>query len=532
MNLEQLHTDLTHINSEYQTLANLLHENRSYPQEIANLNKHVEYLRYITLEKYSQLVPRRARRGLIDPLGSLIKIVTGNLDHDDALKYDKLTSQLGKNQIVVSNKVTLISKMVESLINNTDLMNSNIIKLGERVQTVEVMFRELATQKNWVFATYLLGLFNLFISNYRTVFIKLSEIETALALSRLSVLHPCIVNSTDLLSHLKSISNYGNLLYPPIETNLVRIEETITVKSYFKKNQITFIMEIPLSDNITYNYYKIYSLPIFREQVNLTFTIFPTYPFLMAKGMKYQPIAKPCRALPAGDEFLCTNYDRVLYAEPTCMEQLMRYNNATCCVQQPILIEAIKLQQVDDFNWIVYTRSKSTAIQKCNDEITRFPMFGTYMMTINEPCDVEVDGIQFRHHQAFIMNDDIEPMPIVNLPQLQNDVNTDPLSGAHALDMKNINLDELKYMSYVLKQSDLVYSVKSETDTYSSGWFIALTCVVVLSFLVFLLVVLRNKLMFILCLRNHRTKRRNDNSDNFALEEGEVMRRPHPSALD
>ncbi|XP_045540618.1 uncharacterized protein LOC123722550 [Papilio machaon] len=526
LNLDQLYTDLINIDTNYQVLENLLNYNRSIPLEFLSLEKHVQYHRFITFEKYSQLVPQRLKRGLVDPLGSLIKIITGNLDHEDALKYDKLTTELNKNQIVISNRLTLITKIIDGLINNTDLVNTNIRQLEERLKIFET---ELRTQKNWIFGTYLMGLLNLFINNYRTIFIKLSEIETALALSKLSVLHQSIVNSTELLGHLQAISLYGNLLYTPTEMNLVKIEETIIVKSYIKKNQITFILEIPLIHNVTYNYYKIYSLPIYNEKINLTITIFPNYPFLMAKGTKTIPIVKPCRTLAAGEEFLCTDNDRALYAESTCLEQLITFKNISNCQQRSILIENPKVQQVDDENWILYSRTETTVLQNCKDDITRFSVFGTYMMTLNEPCEIVVDNIKIYHHSAYSMNAEIEPMPIVSLPQLHSDINT--LSGAHALDIKDVNLDEIKYMSHALKNSELVHSVTSVTNVYSSSWFI-LTCVLMFIFIISAFIILRKYLLKFVCLQNYRKSRKNDKSDNFALEGGKVMLDARPSALD
>lgn len=528
--LDPLHTDLKLITSEYDTFAKLLAQNKTYPQEFVALKTHVEYLRFITIEKYRQLVPQRFSRGLINPLGSLIKIVTGNLDHADALKYDKLTTQLSDNQVIVSNKITLISKMLDGVINNTETMNSNVFTLGNKIEKIEIMFRELATQKNWVFSTYLLGLFNLFISNFRTIFIKISEIETALALSKVSVLHQSIVNSTELLFHLKSISKYGNLLYLPTDSNLVKLEESISVKSYIKKNQITFIMDIPLITNITYNYFKMYSLPIYHERENLTLTIFPEHPFLLAKGISYLPIAQPCRALAAGDQFLCTDNNRALYAESTCIEQLMEYENTSRCVQQSILMEDIKLQQINDANWIIYSRLRTTLIEKREDDITRHPIFGTYMMTLNEPCHVEVAGIKIHYHNTYVMHEDVEQIPIIKLPLLQ--MHSSPkLSGAHALNMKEVNLDELKYMAYALKQSEFVNSAKSDSVFTSDCLFYVSICVLMLSLILSIFLLLRKKctLMFS---RNHRENLKTNKPDNFALEGGDVMCVPHPSVLD
>lgn len=50
----------------------------------------------------------RLKRGLINGLGSLVKSLSGNLDNDDAIKYDTAISELYDNQRDIS--ITLNKK--------------------------------------------------------------------------------------------------------------------------------------------------------------------------------------------------------------------------------------------------------------------------------------------------------------------------------------------------------------------------------------------------------------------------------------
>ncbi|CAK1583893.1 unnamed protein product [Parnassius mnemosyne] len=492
-----------------------------------------EYIRDITVQKFQQLMPRRFKRGILNPLGSVLKIITGNLDHEDALKYDKLTSELSHNQIIISKKLTLVSKMLDSFINATETLNNNSVMLDARLKSVETMLNHLTTRENnWVFSTYIFGLFNLFISNFRTIFYKLSEIETALAFSRVSILHQSIVNSTELLDHLKLISNTENLVYPPTETNLVKLEQTISVKSYLKKNQIAFIMEIPLTDNNTYNYFKVYSVPIFRESVNETIAIFPKYPYLLVKGMKYLPVTKPCRPLAAGNDFLCTEENRALYPGLTCIEQLMKFeNNLTCCTQHAITIEDVKVQRIKAENWIVFTKLKTTLTKHCGNEITKQPIFGTYILTSDEPCDLEIHGTYIHHHRVYTEYEAAPPVSVINLPHLRANIN---VTSTRVINMNGVNLDEVKYMSNALKHSEIYYTDLSALNGEKDSNFSVLTYVILnflaLSFLLFFIYVLRKKC--IPYIQNYRKGIKNDITDNFALREGGVMDTPRPSVLD
>ncbi|XP_063891526.1 uncharacterized protein LOC135117073 [Helicoverpa armigera] len=533
ISLDQIYTDLNYISTNYQALCNLIDWNASYSQEIMTIKMHTDSIRDLTVEKYQQLIPsKRSKRGLINPLGSIIKIVTGNLDHDDALKYDNLISKLNQGQITISKRLTLVSKMFDSFINATETIEQNTINFHNRLTKIETLIKDLTAQQNsWIFLTYLTGLFNVFMSNFRTIFIRLSEIETALALSRVSILHQSIVNSSELLYHLKLISEYESLIYPPAEANLLKIEEIICVKSFIKSNQITFIMEIPLTDNVTYNYYKIYSLPIFHDTENKTLAIFPKYPYLLAKENRYSPIAIPCRPFSAGARFLCTADNRIPFYEPTCVEQLMNFeNDLTLCKQHPIEIEQVRVQQVANNNWILYSEEKTTLTERCKDETSRQLVFGTYLMTIEEPCEVEIHGIHI-NHRIFIESDVVKRVPIIALPQLRTNAQ---LSSTRALDMKGINLDEVKYMAYSLKHSEVIESVFDKRDSSFSASLVYVTLgLVILSIFVFSVYVVRLKLLKYTCFKkNYRNQSKIDSPDNFPLKVGGAMVTTQPSALD
>lgn len=528
INLENICNDLNHVKTSFKQFNDLIDYNNPVYHEYLGIRTHTEFVRDITIEKYQQLVPQRQRRGLINPLGSIIKIITGNLDHDDALRYDKLISKLNKNQIIVSDKLTLVSQMFDSFINTTETIYNNSVILEERLKIVEAMLNDVTVKQNeWMFSTYMLGLFNIFISSFRTIFIRLSEIETALALSRLSILHQSIVTSKELLQHLKSISKSANLVYLPTEDNLLKLEETIFVKSYVKRNQVTFILEVPLTDNYTYNYYKIYSLPIFQQPENITISIFPEFPYLLAKKSNYLPIVTPCRPLAAGEHFLCTTDNQAIYHEPTCVEQLMEFDNTlNHCKQHQIHLEEIKVQRINTDSWILYSRLKTTLTKQCDNEISKQPIFGTYLITIDEPCDLEIHGIHLKH-QIYVSAEIVQPIPLIKLPEIRAQRN---LSSARVLNMNGVNFDEIKYMTHALKHSSELDKVLSDKSDFSVNLGYLTFSLLLLGFLSFLLFSFRKKVFQILR-RNHRKSCENV-SDNFTLREGGVMEPPHPSVLD
>lgn len=268
-----------------------------------------------------------------------------------------------------------------------------------------------------------------------------------------------------------------------------------------------------------------YSLQIFHESENKTLSIFPKYPYLLAKGTKYLPIVKPCRPLSAGDHFLCNADHRALYHELTCIEQLMRFDDdPTHCTQHQVQIEEVKIQQ----SWILYSRLKTTLTKHCDNDVSELSIFGTYLVTIDEPCDLEINGIRISH-RICIETDVVEPIPLVALPQLR--VNAS-LSSARALNMNGVNQDEVKYMAYSLKHSSVIESVLNERKDFNFSENLGYVSLglVILSFFAFIFYVFRLKLLNSLpCTKNYRNQSQIDRTDNFPLRDGGVMVSPRLS---
>lgn len=149
-------------------------------------------------------------------------------------------------------------------------------------------------------------------------------------------------------------------------------------------------------------------------------------------------------------------------------------------------------------------------------------------MTIDEPCDLEINGIRISH-RICIETDVVEPIPLVALPQLR--VNAS-LSSARALNMNGVNQDEVKYMAYSLKHSSVIESVLNERKDFNFSENLGYVSLglVILSFFAFIFYVFRLKLLNSLpCTKNYRNQSQIDRTDNFPLRDGGVMVSPRLS---
>ncbi|CAK1590851.1 unnamed protein product [Parnassius mnemosyne] len=121
--------------SELNKIVNNLNKNFSY--NFVDVNSQVEYIKNLTINKLEQIIPSfRTRRGILNPLVSLIKIVTGNHDNDDAVRYDKLITEVKVKQNSNDNRMTLITEIIQSLTNSTLKLNENPIKINRDIITL------------------------------------------------------------------------------------------------------------------------------------------------------------------------------------------------------------------------------------------------------------------------------------------------------------------------------------------------------------------------------------------------------------
>lgn len=483
------------------------------------------------MNKFEQLIPSyRIKRGLLNPLGSLIKIVTGNLDHDDAVRYDKLISELNGKQIHVDKKITVISTMLDTLVNSTETLHNNSLILEDRLKRIETIVKTIATKENnSMYSTYILSMFYLFNNNFRSIYLTLSEIETALALSKVSVLHQSLVNHTELMLMLESISRTHSLMYPVTLSNMIKIERSMEVKAYVKSNQITYIMEIPLVDNSTYTYYKLYPLPTMSD--NRTTLIIPKYPYLLAKGPKFIPLAKPCREV-STNEYLCTIDDMVLYPEQTCAEQLIKFQkDLSLCIPRVVGIEDIRIQRIGPLSWILFCKTDVVLTRKCSEDINREPLRGTYILTIDESCTFYIGDTKLSNFRYYAKELYYRVTPIITLPEPKL-IN---VSIANTMNLQGVNLDDLKHLSYLLKNGKDLSDSELPSEKGIKVQSVSLATIILYIFVIFVilcvtLVYFKDKILpFCKNGRNHQDS--SDSPGNFALEEGGVMHPNHPQII-
>lgn len=483
LSLKGIITDFTFNVRKYEDFNRLVQLDKPNIQNFIGLKQQVEYLRDEVKDKLRQLIPtKRVKRGIINPLGSIIKVITGNLDYEDAIRYDQLITEIKTQEQAIDNKITIITEVLDHFMNSTKVIDSNTKILDERLKLVENTVKKISsTFNNTIYSTQVLTLYNMFIINFRTLYTKINEIETALAFSKVSVLYKAMFNSTELLNSLKAIARHYNLMYEVNEQNLINIEESLSVKTYTKYDQITFIVDVPIISNISYNYYKLYPLPIADEPRNLTFVIVPKLPYLLVEGTKYIPTAEKCKEITA-EEYLCSESEEAPYIKVTCIEQLMRYNNdLSHCHPRSVDLEDLKFQKISPDSWVLYVKHEVILSQRCGNDVVKKQLKGTYIVTVEEPCEITIGNTQIYGRRSYVIQSENRPLPLISLPEIQQQRAPE---DEVPVNLQGINLDDVQHLNYMIQKS--VNSGVSETQFKSVSvatialYVIAIICVILL----------------------------------------------------
>ncbi|XP_028159428.1 uncharacterized protein LOC114352149 [Ostrinia furnacalis] len=456
---------------EYYRIKSSAFKETEIRRELFGLSVQVESIISLTKARLAQILPTyRVKRGLLNPLGSIIKVISGNLDNEDAIKYDQEINKLKNKEHCLEKKITVMKIAVEKLVNVSNDINLNV----QHVNFYNNRLGMIVNNQTTLHSSFRLmnSMYQIF-NNFRTLYQVIYEIETAIAFSKLHTLHQFIINSTELLITFTEIEKHANLLYKVNEYNLVNLEQNMLMKSYLIDKKLVFILEIPIVENNTYNYYKVMPIPIHNPTTNKTHAIIPQYPYLIVKKLKYIPVAHPCEEINR-DRYLCTSDDIVQYQNELCIEQLMLLkNNYSACLQREVKIEKTRIQPITDSQWILFFKTNTILTERCQDETRKHTLHGTFILLRDQSCEIQIDGSTLSPlTNASAMETHVPP---IQLPELdQNRPQWTPV------DLRNVDLRDI---SSVLSdiETDYMYSEDNfSVTTKISVWTISIYIIVIL----------------------------------------------------
>lgn len=362
--------------------------------------------------KFFYILPRtvtRSKRGLINGLGTVIKSISGNLDEDDAQKFESEIEKLRKNTYILENgqknTLGLVKQYMDQYNENLKNIEENLEMLATNIDNINKNLTILTSRIEILQSHIQIG------NGLQQIYDKVSTLETAITFASIGTLHPSIIEPIYLLSELIKIETDFKLPVTAKRENIHLLENAIGIKAYSTLTSITFILEVPLINPATYDLLHLYSIP---NDKNLT--RIPKAPLLILGSNEYAYPHEPCHHLD-DNLSICNHLKLEDVNNGDCIVQVIRHTAASNCQYAEVILPPVKIQQIHQNTWLVISRNMEILKIKCGNDEKYQRIQGTYLLTTTEACKLEINGkILQTHHKTLNIKETI-PLPRIRLPE-------------------------------------------------------------------------------------------------------------------
>lgn len=389
----------------------------------------------------------RNRRGIINGLGTMIKSLTGNLDQEDAEKYDKAISSISNNQdkvrSLLKQQITIIQKSSSTFETLTKNISLNQQILEKRIKQAEIITKQIQTNNTNSYG-FFLGqiLLSQFINAFQNIHDILENIEIAITFSKLNVFHSSIIDPKDLLNEIKQIGPHliqSKLPFEATLENILLFEKIVEIKGYTKENKFFFIIEIPIVGLQNFVLYRLYPLPVpFNKKFQI---IIPHNKYLILNEHTYALFDNECKEV-ATEKYICKENSPIsITTEPPCEVQMLLYSkHPSNCQAFQTDVPSLKVQKLEREEWLLVSPQETVAVQQCGANKDNIPLQGTYILELNPGCTIQIQNFLIHSY-----HDSRTKFHNIELPKLTFDVNINPNTiDFQPFQLNSINLEELK----------------------------------------------------------------------------------------
>jgi len=461
-----------------------LRANDTLDKEYTNSLTSIHTLETRIEEQISQILPmynmKRSKRGLLNPLGSFIKCITGNMDQTDAENIDQKIRLLQDNQNRLKsdaiNQITLMESTIDKFQGLISNITHNEIILRSRIIQIEQSIKEaklLGDNLRYYFTTF--TLINQISSIYQSIYDILNKVEIAITFAKLNIMHNSMVDPKAFLKEVQSIENLVTDKKLPVSANIeniLLIEKLVKIKGYQKNTNLTFIIELPLVELDVYQYFSVHPVPVPNGQefiVNI-----PHKPYLALNDQRYVYLEEKCEEM-IDNNYLCQNtHMNALDNFPPCEVQLISHSqNVTSCHPFQLKLSTPQVTKVIDGKWIVTIPKRLVSTADCNHDKTTIPLFGSYLIEVPIDCKLQIQSIILESHKPSQLTFNQVTLPKLELSLITNNQS---MYEPPSLDLDIINLkttNELK-ANLQLQKKTLQEATTSVYVNRVSLWTIAL----------------------------------------------------------
>lgn len=420
---------------------------------------HIDYLKFKIESIFDQLQTfktNRAKRGLIDGLGSIIKSITGNLDHADAQRYDSALKLFQDNENKLATELNShISLSKDWTIHYTKIID-NLLENQGKIEILLEKIRETEITKDYDLIKYahLAQVFLILGDNVDSISQELLKLQDALALIKLSSLHHSILS----INSIKDMLNRLEVLYgrnKMINLDIREYYDVIKIGSYYSGNNIVIVYRFPIVLEDIYEMYKLCIVPNKNSQV-----LIPPYPFLAIHQKDLRYIEAECPKTNKG--YLCEEeWNLQNQTKHDCIQQLLisQQKIGSCDSHQAyVSLEKPALEKLDDLHYTIVFPSPTKTHLFCEQDLYR-TLQGSYLAIIPHNCFMETSKFRISNTEDHLKG---QAVKIMNLPE---DTTTSSLE-LPSLKLNTVNLEHLQAANLRLSHQEIVTVNQGENSIY------------------------------------------------------------------
>lgn len=405
---------------------------------------------------YNGLTNKRVKRGLINELGSLIKRISGNLDYNDAVRYDSAINSLVKNQHVIRNKINKDISINKQALHEINMTFSGLIENQKHIQNSINMLNNISAKYDIHYRKrlYLDSIYLELNNNILTITKFLTNLENMLAFTKIGICHHEIVSVSNIQSMIDILSSsYNSDRLVPIRPNEVReYYDLIKTGSYFKENTIVIVLKVPILNPLSYVLYKLYPVPTTHHTV-----LIPHKPYLAMNDNKYSYIERECKHITDLD--ICTEDEKITSQTSDCIHHLIEHQDILpTCNFVKIKSTMEILEQLDEANYLISLPSRTKLESRCHSDV--FTVYeGSILVNIPIGCSLLTPTTKIYNKNNKIKGSPVKLISLNLTLTIAND-------SASTLDIKDISLSKLHELQHLIEREDL--STISKTDITAS----------------------------------------------------------------
>lgn len=375
------------------------------------------------------------KRGLIDPLGTLIKSISGNLDFNDAIKYDNAIKILQNNDEILSKNfnrhISLCKKWIveqnqtlSTLIRNQNKLNKALLTLSNST---------LTNNDKLINYAHLNQLFNIITDNANDLYTEMLRIENILAYSKINNVHHSILSIAsmkDIIENLHKIYDSEQILH----LNLRDYYTCIRIGSYFSGNKLVVVLRVPIIYKSTFDLYKLCPLPNKNQEI-----LVPPYPLIATNSLEHVYMEAECPK--SGDWYICEQrLSHQIRTDQDCIQKLIHTQEVDeTCKSTPISLSKEALLELDDQHYAVSFPKPTKVEIKCQQE-QYVILKGSYVATVPQYCSMKTQLFTIINSNNKVRG---QPLKIMYIPQKKIPTkNSEDRTGV--LKMNSINLSNLE----------------------------------------------------------------------------------------